>query len=59
MNSIRKERERESTAANGRERARVTENGPEVEAIEGPKPRQHCESELVEPPRVSHRIFLR
>jgi hypothetical protein len=42
-----------------REGAGVPENGPEVEAIHGPKPGQHCKSELVESPRVAQRIFLR
>lgn len=47
------------TGADAGERARVAENGPEVEAIDGPKPGQHCESELVEPPRIAQRLFLR
>jgi len=54
-----RERERESTGANAREGARVAENRPEVEAIDGPKPRQHREAEPVEPPCVFHRLIFR
>jgi len=37
----------------------MAKNGPEVEAIDGPKERQKSEAELVKPPRVGHRFFLR
>ena len=47
------------TGANAREGVGVAEDGPEVEAIDGPKQRKKCEPELVEPPRVAHRLFLR
>ncbi|KAK9011399.1 hypothetical protein V6N11_044250 [Hibiscus sabdariffa] len=47
------------TGAKAREGARVTENGPEVEAINGPKQRQKRIAELVEPPSVGQGFFLR
>ena len=55
----RKEYLGELTIADLRESARVTENRPEVEAIDSPEPGQESESELVESASVIHRRFLR
>ena len=33
---------------------RVAKNGPELEAIDGPKEREKSVAELVKPPRVAH-----
>jgi len=46
------------TGANAREGMRVTNDRPEVEAINGPKKRKKCESEFVESSCVFHRFFL-
>lgn len=47
------------TWANAREGVGVSNNRPEVEAIDGPKKRKKCETEFVESSSVLHRFFLR
>ncbi|KAF7128985.1 hypothetical protein RHSIM_Rhsim10G0133400 [Rhododendron simsii] len=49
----------ELTAAKEGEGMGVAEDGPEVEAIDGPKKRKEKESQLEEPSGVSSRFFLR
>lgn len=55
----REERDGQHTVVNTREGAGVAESGPEVEAVEGPKPGEQSEPELVESTSVAHRVFLR
>ena len=42
------------TGANAREGVGVAKDGPEVEAIDGPKEREKSEAESVEPASVAH-----
>ena len=44
---------------NARERSGVTENRPEVEAIDGPEQRKKEESEVVKSAGVTDSLFLR